>query len=76
MYVHNEDFRILDQPACAHLRSKGMYITGTLNPAVEDGQIGDGNCWCGETQNVLGPDDALVERGRCIPGRTCFQGMI
>ena len=37
-----------------------------------DGVIGDGYCWCGKTQNVLGPDDALVGRLRCNNGRNCY----
>ncbi|MEZ6069593.1 MAG: hypothetical protein R3C10_04810 [Pirellulales bacterium] len=63
-------------PACALLRSKGMYVTGRLNPGEDDpltGEVGDGHCWCNKTQNVLGPDDALVERERCVPGRDCYQ---
>jgi len=57
------------QPTCQHLRSKGMYITGQRDL---DGVIGDGYCWCGKTQNVLGPDDALVGRLRCNNGRNCY----
>ena len=60
------------QAACRYLLSKGMYVTGTLDPAVDDGSMGDGNCWCGKTQHVLGPDDGLVARGRCVPGRACY----
>lgn len=63
---------VIPGAACANLRSKGMYITGTLDPAVEDGKIGDGNCWCLKTQNILGPDDGLVARARCKPGRDCY----
>ena len=58
--------------ACRYLLSKGMYVTGTLDPAIDDGSMGDGNCWCGKTQHVLGPDDGLVARGRCVPGRACY----
>jgi hypothetical protein len=46
-----------------------MYITGQRDL---DGVIGDGYCWCGKTQNVLGPDDALVGRQRCNNGRDCY----
>lgn len=62
----------LGGPACRYLLSKGMYVTGTLDPAIDDGSMGDGNCWCGKTQHVLGPDDGLVARGRCLPGRACY----
>jgi hypothetical protein len=58
--------------ACRYLLSKGMYVTGTLDPAIDDGSMGDGNCWCGKTQHVLGQDDGLVARGRCVPGRACY----
>ncbi len=59
--------------ACRHLLSKGMYVTGLINPEDEHDQIGDGHCWCGQTQNVLGPDDQFVERRLCIAGRKCFE---
>jgi hypothetical protein len=62
--------------ACQHLRSKGMYITGCQNPAVEDGQVGDGHCWCSVTQHALGPDDNFVDRSLCIAGRRCFVASI
>jgi hypothetical protein len=61
---------------CRHLRSKGMFITGCVNPAVEDGQVGDGHCWCSLTSHVLGPDDNFAERQGCIPGRSCFVALL
>jgi hypothetical protein len=64
------------QGSCRHLRSKGMFITGCANPAVEDGQVGDGHCWCNLTQHVLGPDDDFVERRICTSGRACFVATI
>lgn len=70
------DPNAISQPACRYLLSKGMYVTGTMNPNVEDAEVGDGHCWCNKTQNVLGPDDGLVERRACVPGRTCYQAMI
>ncbi len=57
---------------CRHLRSKGMYITGQLNPAAEGNEVGDGHCWCNQTQHALGPDDDFVGRDTCIAGRQCF----
>ena len=53
-----------------------MFITGCTNPAVEDGQVGDGYCWCGQTQHTLGPDDDFVGRPTCVPGRACFVAMV
>ncbi|MBX7168386.1 MAG: hypothetical protein K1X74_18770 [Pirellulales bacterium] len=62
-------------PACLHLRSKGMYVTGLVDP-TQEGSMGDGYCWCNRTQNVLGPDDQLVDRPNCQAGRGCFQQVI
>src|SRR5262245_43476123 len=60
---------------CMYLLSKGMFITGQrdLDSPAGGGQVGDGNCWCGRTQHVLGPDDKFVGRTKCVPGRTCYQ---
>lgn len=58
--------------ACRHLRSKGMYITGCMNPEEEHDEVGDGHCWCNLTQNVQGPDDGFVGRSLCVSARTCF----
>ena len=56
--------------ACLHLRSKGMCVTGELDPT----SIGhsDQNCWCNQTQGALGPDDQFVNRKNCIAGRLCY----
>jgi hypothetical protein len=56
---------------CRHLLSKGMYITGEMNPRDANLGVGDGHCWCGQTQNAFGPDGGLVERKLCITGRKC-----
>lgn len=63
-------------PACRNLRSKGMYVSGTLNPAVDDGTMGDGYCWCSKTQFVKGPDGKYVQRKLCLPDRTCFEAIL
>ncbi|HEX7450114.1 MAG TPA: hypothetical protein VF306_21315 [Pirellulales bacterium] len=57
--------------ACRHLLSKGMFVSGMVDPA-EIG-MGDGHCWCNKTQNALGPDDGLVARLKCILGRRCYE---
>jgi hypothetical protein len=62
--------------ACQHLRSKGMYVTGCLNPEEEDGEVGDGYCWCNRTQGMIGPDDGLVSRGGCAAERACYQAVL
>lgn len=74
-YKSTEDLEVVQGPACIHLRSKGMYITGRMDPQ-DDAEIGDGNCWCNRTQNVLGPDDGLVERSQCDVNRGCYQQVI
>lgn len=67
------DFKVINEVACRYLRSKGMYVTGLMNPEADDPYVGDGHCWCDKTQNVLGPDDGLVGRARCLGGRTCYE---
>jgi hypothetical protein len=49
-----------------------MYVTGTLDPEVDSGIMGDGYCWCAMTQRQLGPDNAFVDRAACIVGRSCY----
>lgn len=62
--------------ACLHLRSKGMYVTGCMNPEEEDAEIGDGYCWCNRTQGMIGPDDGLVARAACASGRPCYEAVL
>ena len=62
----------LRQPACQHLLSKGMYVTGTLDPEVDSGLMGDGYCWCAKTQRQFGPDNGFVDRVTCVAGRSCY----
>ena len=62
--------------ACRHLRSKGMYVTGTMNPRVDDGAMGDGYCWCNKTQHQLGPDDQFVNREACDNQRPCYERVL
>ncbi|MBI1901237.1 MAG: hypothetical protein HYS13_09020 [Planctomycetia bacterium] len=65
---------VIREPACRHLLSKGMYVTGQLDPAVDDVEhLGDGHCWCALTQQAFGPDDQFVERAKCGPGRKCYE---
>ena len=64
------------QTACRHLASKGQYITGFLNPAAENCGVGDGYCWCNQTQEQFGPDDHYVGREHCVSGRVCFVALL
>ena len=61
------------QQACRHMLSKGMFLTGELDPAIAVTPMNDGYCWCGLTQGQMGPDAQLVERGACQAGRACYQ---
>lgn len=70
------DLPLADGPACMHLRSKGMYVTGKLAPTRESDGMGDGYCWCNLTQRVLGPDSEMVERTACTSTRECYQQVI
>ena len=70
----NADLNVLNAPACQHLRSKGMYVTGLMDP-YEDGHS-DGYCWCNQTQNQLGPDDQFVTREACDQSRPCYERVI
>lgn len=68
----NVKLNVLNEPACRHLLSKGMFVTGQLDPAA-DPHVGDGNCWCNQTQHVLGPDKELVDRENCNSLRPCYE---
>lgn len=68
------DLNVLAQPACANLLSKGMYVTGMIDPT--EASKSDGYCWCNKTQNLYGPDDQYVDRVACVPGRQCYVARI
>ena len=61
---------------CAHLRSKGMYVTGCVDPADDVEGHSDGYCWCNQTQHVYGPDDQFVDRQQCTSSRPCYQAVL
>ena len=62
-------------PACIHLRSKSMYVHGTLGQTEHpaDSSSSSGACWCNTTQNSLGPVRDYVTRQTCIAGRPCYR---
>jgi hypothetical protein len=72
----SDDLKIAQGPACMHLRSKGMYVSGKLNPTHQEDGMGDGYCWCNQTQKVVGPDNEMVERALCVEGRECYQRIV
>lgn len=61
-------------PPCMNLRSKAIYVTGDPDPQSPE-QEGSTrfNCWCNQTQHVVGPDQKLVDRHDCVDGRDCFK---
>ena len=63
-------------PACLHLRSKAMFVTGDMDPSHIDVESMGHHCWCNKTQHVFGPDRADVERHLCTEGRPCFESIL
>ena len=63
----------VDEPACIHLRSKAMIVTGSLKHVDHPDEEGAQYCWCNLTQHILGPDNKDVDRPECIAGRNCFR---
>lgn len=61
------------EPACIHLRSKAMYVTGSLKDSEHPDEAGSQSCWCNITQHVIGPDRSQVSRPACIAGRECYK---
>ena len=68
--MSDNPLEIVGQAACANLLSKGMYVTGMIDPGEVDRS--DGYCWCNQTQNMYGPDDQYVDRTTCVAGRQCY----
>jgi len=66
-----DDQNKVKQPACIHLRSKAMCVTGDMDPSDID-EACDNHCWCNKTQHIFGPDEIEVGRSVCIPGRGCY----
>lgn len=60
-------------PACIHLRTKSMYVSGSLKNPDHPDEAGSQHCWCNMTQHVIGPDSSQVSRPACIEGRECYR---
>ena len=58
---------------CIYLRSKAIYVTGSLDNPEHPDEDSSHTCWCNLTQHVLGPDQCEVGRSECRPGRQCFR---
>ncbi|MDA7980321.1 MAG: hypothetical protein MPJ50_16295 [Pirellulales bacterium] len=68
------DFEVLNGPICRHLLTKAMFVNDEVS--VADLNESNSNCWCAHTQNVVGPDDQLVEAPTCTSGRECFEARL
>lgn len=60
-------------PACIHMRTKSMYVTGELRESEHPDEHGTTHTWCNVTQHVLGPDQLVVGRCECTAGRGCYK---
>ncbi len=70
MPCDSERFNKNHPDLCPSLRWKGMFILAERDDSVPP--TNDGLCWCGHTQNCIGPDGKLAEPGECSsPGRKC-----
>ena len=63
----------VEAPACIHLRSKAMYVAGTIGQTEHPADPGSGACWCNQTQHFVGPDEKYVNRQECVHGRDCYR---
>lgn len=70
-YIREESPSGAVGPLCRNLRTKGMYVAGSMDEAGSTAT--GGHCWCNETQNVYGPDGRLVERKTCSQDRICYR---
>ncbi len=58
---------------CRRLRCKEMFIeTAQL---FDIAKAASGAYWCGQTEQVLGPDGQVVEPEACKSGRGCFEAL-
>jgi hypothetical protein len=57
---------------CGLLRSKKILRGGPLPRTREEALDGSGWCWCGRTEQILGPDRAVAHPEDCRPGRSCY----
>lgn len=60
---------------CRHITCKGMLIFGNDYKTPEDELHRTNDFWCLHTQNVLGPDGALVTLSRCENHRECYEAL-
>ena len=71
--IDNTQLPQITGPACIHLRSKSMYVHGTLGQTEQTTESTAGSCWCNTTQNFMGPDQEYANRHSCVSGRGCYR---
>jgi len=65
---------VLKGTLCAHLRTKGMFVTGYDGPPPDMPFLPDTAVyWCGKSGWAMGPDVLPANPGRCGRGRGCFE---
>ena len=72
-FHRNDELPQVTSQACIHLRSKSMYVAGTIGETDHPADPGSSACWCNQTQHFVGPDSKYVNRQECIEGRDCFK---
>ena len=63
---------IPQSPFCGSLRSKKFFMRDILPTEASDYLDASNHCWCRMTQQVIGPDDGIVNPDACVNGRPCF----
>jgi hypothetical protein len=57
---------------CGSLRSKKFFMLDSVATEAAHYLDASNHCWCGETQQVIGPDGGRATPQRCMPGRPCY----
>ena len=55
------------------LKGFGVPVpNGIVAKTPEEAESTRFNCWCNQTQHVMGPNNELVDRVTCVEGRDCY----
>jgi len=57
---------------CGSLRSKKFFMIDELPTDASQYLDASNHCWCRMTQQVIGPDGAMVHPESCVIGRDCY----
>ena len=61
---------------CGALRSKKYFMLDVIATRADQYLDNSGHCWCYHTQQVVGPDGALVQIEQCVASRSCYQSAL